>query len=266
MFNQLRNNLEAYLKIALITLVISCLHLPTTAQVVSDGNFIFNAGGDTISNFTVPAGNNRVLIVGIHGASKQITGFSYNGLELKEGVSTENSFPAEIWYLALGSGSSIGPSDIVVTSNPIMQEFTVLSAHSLHGVDQTTVIANKMSHTITGDTSTMSTLSFLTSNTDNLILDVLNNIKSIPTAQAPHSALGTEVGYAGGVSKTINGIVNLTWTFDQDNVSHSAIELLAAQTPSIPSLSQWGIILVSLLLLSIGSIFLRQNEAFIINE
>ena len=108
------------------------------AQVVSDGNFVINGGG-TVTNFTVPAGNDRVIIVGIHSGGATPTSVTYNGMALTQAIASGVAAEADIWYLALGSGAAIGPANVVANGSPFRT-----SAHSLNGVDQAAVFANAM--------------------------------------------------------------------------------------------------------------------------
>lgn len=228
------------------------------AQVVSDGNFVINGGGGTVTNFTVPAGNDRVIIVGIHSGGATPTSVTYNGMALTQAIASGVAAEADIWYLALGSGAAIGPDNVVANGSPFRT-----SAHSLNGVDQAAVFANAMT---ANGTATSSTLAINTSNTNNLVLDIfVITAGTVTGAAAPHTSLGISTAAAGGSSPATGAAVNVGWNFPNNNFAHSGIELLFAPSnqapdPNIPTLSQWGLIILGLLFVVLGIVAIGQER------
>lgn len=113
-----------------------------SSQVTFDGNGqgITSANpaatSVTISNFTVPSGADRVLVVFIT-TDKDPISVSYNGVigTLIESVSDGRS-TSSAYVLSLGTGASSITSDIVATIGG-NGRFALLSGGSFHGVDQT---------------------------------------------------------------------------------------------------------------------------------
>jgi len=231
-----------------------------TAQVTTDANFVAQGGGNvnTLSNFTVPAGNNRVLVVGIHSGSTTPTSVTHNGVSMTPAVQSGDSYEADIWYLALGSGAAmVGPFDIVANGAPF-----AMSAVSFQNVNQTTVFANPL--TANGDNLTSTNLSVPTSDANNLVIDIIG-LGSFTTPSATHTELGTGNVYGLGSAQGTGGNVSVGWSFSISSFAHSAIELICDTCPvpnsgavSIPTLSEWGLLILALVLMTAGTLYLVQ--------
>ena len=175
------------------------------AQVTYDGNgAVTGADGNTFTNFTVPAGNDRVLIVGQH--FRTATGVTYNGMAMTSAVGaiTTGTNEIRIWYLPLGSGGAIGPADIVfsgvVGGGGLIFRIT---AANFQGVDQATVFANPMTYQVTSNSSSIMINSL---NTNNLIVDA--TIHSTVTTSTP-AHLSIVDATAGGLARAL--VERLIW-------------------------------------------------------
>lgn len=138
---------------------------------------------ETISNFVVASGADRLLLVYItfeQSGSPAVAGISYNGNSLNQGVAVNyGTLYSQIWYLTLGDGDAI-TSDIVATftGNPN----TVVGAASYSAVDQNNPFGD--SQTSTGS-STSPSVSLSSSSSDHLLvanLAIIGSIFSIATS------------------------------------------------------------------------------------
>jgi hypothetical protein len=87
-----------------------------------------------LSNFTVGAGNDKLLVVGISANNNSVSSVTFNGVPLVRTASSFQNNDAEFWYMA-GPGSS---GDVVVTmAGPTS---AVVGAYAFSGVDQSNPI------------------------------------------------------------------------------------------------------------------------------
>lgn len=116
------------------------------AQVGYDNNKIYKTGTSvstlTESDFVVPAGNDRILIVNSsqNGLFATINSISYNGQALQSINSNGSFYIVELWYVNLGSGPEI-TSDIVVNLGATASEI-VIGASSFNNVLQSNPFGN----------------------------------------------------------------------------------------------------------------------------
>jgi len=154
-----------------------------------------------------------------------------------------------------GSGGAVGLSDIV--SN---QSVYALSAVSFQNVNQTTVFANPLT---TNGSGTTSSLSVPTSDVNNLVIDVIA-LSALDVLTATHTLIGSGSPYGMGSAQGTGGNVVVQWNFPLKDYSHSAIELICDScpvpnsAPNIPTLSEWGLLNLALLLMICGTLYLVQ--------
>lgn len=84
----------------------------------------------TLTGFSVGAGNNRLLVVGVEANDNNVASITFGGQELKQSASSFHNNDAEFWYLPNPSGTG----DIVVTMTGPTS--AVVGAYALAGVDQ----------------------------------------------------------------------------------------------------------------------------------
>ncbi len=207
------------------------------AQVTTDPNFAtvesFPATDPVeISNFTVPSGDNRVLIVAVGSNSNNFpTSVTYGAMSMTQAVLEDAFMEVSMWYLTLGSGAAIGPSDIVANTG------IYIGAVSFQNVDQTSVFANP-----TQDSddigSNSSSLSVPTTDVKNLVVDAfMSNADPIKTAI--HTEIGNNFFLCMGSAVGTGGNVNVEWALNSGTTvgqAHVAIELIGLECTA-PSLS-----------------------------
>jgi hypothetical protein len=130
----------------------------------------FAAGANTLNNFTVVPGNNRLLVVGASDShALDIATVTFNGTALTQIVETNDSFAVDsLWYLVLGTAASPTTGNIVITHAGGDREF--ISAIVFENVDQSAPISGALSHL--GATPAVS-LS-VTSKAGDMVLDLID--------------------------------------------------------------------------------------------
>jgi hypothetical protein len=88
-----------------------------SSETVTEGSG--SAFAATITDFSVGAGADRLLVVSTGGAgsSADVTSVTFGGTALTQAIDQDGSFgaTAEIWYLTLGSSGSATTGNVVVT-------------------------------------------------------------------------------------------------------------------------------------------------------
>ena len=183
----------------------------------------------TISNYSVPAGNNRLLVVstGRGGGSSSVTGVTFGGQPLSRAVQTgsgDGFAGVEIWVRALGSSASATTGNVVVSISGNDGNFA--TATGFANVDQALPYA-AVSNTAASLT--------VPAAVGEIVLDALMVLSSNAqaatagagqTAQSAWTNLG--FGLAGGVSTEAGApSVSMTWTVPgtTQHFAHAALAL-----------------------------------------
>ncbi len=138
---------------------------------------------DTLENFTLAAGTNRVLIVtASHSNETNITGVSFNGQALTQVVERDDGFAVDsMWVRAMGSSSSSATGNIVVTRAGSSSGTQTILAVAYENVDQLTPMDGAQANNATG-TNVGSSVT-VTSETGDLVFDLFDTYK--PSAPQP---------------------------------------------------------------------------------
>ncbi|MBX3000131.1 MAG: DUF11 domain-containing protein [Caldilineaceae bacterium] len=140
---------------------------------VSDANpetlILANTISGTIPNYSVPANDNRLLVVyatnSANAASPTVT---FDGATMTVGPTEEtNGLRTTMYHLVLGSSASATVGDIVAMGSNLRR----LAATSFHSVDQSDPTDGENSAAITGDATTISVT--INSNANGLVIDNL---------------------------------------------------------------------------------------------
>lgn len=123
------------------------------AQPVSDANGTSTTGNTvtslTISNFSVPANDDRLLVVCTLNSSNAVAPtvtFMGNNMTNTISRSTTSGIRLSLYSIILGDGMSATSGNITASGSSLLQ----LGASSYHGVDQTTPIDGAVSSASTG--------------------------------------------------------------------------------------------------------------------
>jgi uncharacterized repeat protein (TIGR01451 family) len=146
--------------------------LPTPP--VSDANpqtlILTNAISGTISNYSVPANDDRLLVAYTANSSNQpAPTVTFDGAAMTAGPTrnTTAGLRVSMYYLVLGSSASATVGDIVVTGLNLRN----LAATSFHNVDQSDPTDGENSAVISGDATSVSVT--INSNANGLVVDNL---------------------------------------------------------------------------------------------
>ncbi len=220
--------------------------LSVTPLGTSDSQYAIS---NTLSNFTVNAGTDRVLIVVASDTnSTDVTNVTFNGQAMTQGVAvTDGSIACdEIWYLALGTSASSTTGNIVITSSDTTsQRFITAAAYS--GVDQTKPVdAGPKSGNPSG--AGLGSSLDVPSQTGDLVMDVFDTYKfssaaavtTGPSQTVLSSGSGADAagGFAHYVTSTEAGAPTVQMSYsssDAEAVLHASININAA--PVVETLS-----------------------------
>ncbi|MEZ5425132.1 MAG: carboxypeptidase-like regulatory domain-containing protein [Pyrinomonadaceae bacterium] len=191
-------------------------------------------------NFTVPAGNNRVLLVIASDAdSTDISSVSFGGTPMTQQAERQDGFAVDsIWTLPLGTGASGTNANIVVVSTgttPAVSTF--IGAIAFTDVDQTTPVDGvQMANMITTE-NVGSTLN-VTSEPGDLVFDIFDSFDDNPAVESQTPGAGqTQIHNADGVaapggddyyqtsSKPGAASVTMSWTSTNDAMIHIAFNI-----------------------------------------
>jgi len=127
--------------------------------VTADGNgtAVEGDGITTLSDFSVPSGSSRLLVVHV-GTFADVTAVTFAGTSMSPGAEATYSGgsaqgQSELWYLPLGDGASSTNGEIRVTG---VSGGTTIGAASFQGVDQTTPVDNPTTTSIEASQTTTS--------------------------------------------------------------------------------------------------------------
>jgi len=176
-------------------------------------------------------------------SDKNVSSVTYNGVNLTN-LSAVNGggvkIAAEVWYLAPASNPANGNYDVVITISGGNTQKITAGVITLTGVDQTTPVDTGTVKTQDGKNTTP--LLSVTSETDDLVMDVLSSQDGdglVPgNGQAEQWDLeigGTGVsGHFGGASTEVGATsVTMDWTTTNDFMSHIAFNINQAGTASL---------------------------------
>ena len=221
--------------VALVATLLSLLVFaaPSKAAVSLIGSSSTTSGANvaslTISNYSVPAGSNRLLVVstGRGGGSSSVTGVTFGGQALSRAVQTgsgDGFAGVEIWVRALGSSASATTGNVVVGISGNDGNFA--TATGFANVDQALPYAA---------VSNMAANLTVPSAAGEVVLDalmVLSSNAAAATAGAGQTAQSawTNIGFglAGGVSTEAGApSVSMTWTVPgtTQHFAHAALAL-----------------------------------------
>ncbi len=286
-----------------ILLFVAFLSISTSvdAQIISNASDAEYSSSEIISDFTIPEGNDRLLLVATFKTQSDVE-FGPNQISPQTGSkfcimcdldvvfgptqisltkAHEHSYVGEIiqldvafWYLTLGSDSEEITGDIAVLNGS-----SNLMAMSLQNVDQTTVFINPLSNSgidelnnsILATNTGVNNLivdAFITDNTSDLFSGVnpltgVLSLLSYPSLNPMGQYLGQAMGNGNNIDLTWGTPLKYNQKLKNSSgfgFSHIAIELVAATSNSaaIPTLSQWGLIILALLLMTLGTLYLVQ--------
>ena len=184
---------------------------------------------DRMMSFSVGAGINRVLVVGLAGGFA-ISGFNvtYNGVTLTSPVVSQMMLDvlpsgSSLWVFTLGSGAAIPTQNITITGT-LPRE---IAAASFQNVDQMNPVGTTTSQSVI---SNISTIVIPTSSTQNYVVDITTfYAAAFPNGGASHDAWVGNNTFGFGYSAAQTNPETLTWTYNLFSGSaHCALELNSA--------------------------------------
>ncbi len=191
-------NLPTANSILLSFFVLAILPFTAAAQVTSVGTPASSNQSNTIANFTVPAGNKRLLLVtASDGASTNITGVTFNGMAMIERHEvTDGSIAVDaIYTLSLGDAAVSVTGNIVFTSTGPSNTARFISASAFTKVDQTTPLSDIKS----GFANTSSSSLTVAGSPGDLVYDIFDSWKSTSAGSQVAGAGQTIVRSSGGL-------------------------------------------------------------------
>ncbi|MEZ4885311.1 MAG: IPTL-CTERM sorting domain-containing protein [Chitinophagales bacterium] len=280
-----KNQLGTYCKVILLSVSMFFLSLQIEAQVTSDGNVQFQSAASTtvtMSGFSVPAGSNSVLVVYSCGFLALATNVTFDGTPLTLLQNSTGGVSLSIWYLALGDLASPSVGDIVATYGNYVVATHTIHAVSYQNADQSTPMSEFAQNAFGGGTS--SSISVNSSDANDLIVDFIvarSNDSTTPTLTegAGQTKIGEQTNQqsAGGLVSTIalseepspGSAVDMDWTIAYGTTGVNTSMQVAAKinavssgsgpvSNSIPTLSEWGLIILALLFMTFGTLYLVQ--------
>ncbi len=194
------------------------------AQPISDNNGLTTTGNIvttlTISNFSVPANNNRLLVACTLNASNAAAPtLTFGGNAMASAISRTNTsgLRASMFVLALGNSGTATSGNVVATGTSLLQ----LGTSSYSNVNQTTPTNNGVSSVITNGSASSDILS-VTSSSNDLVCDCigafssgLTNMTASQTQifQSNASSPNTRLAMS---TKTGASSVNMGWSINGD--------------------------------------------------
>ncbi len=208
----------------------------------------------SMTNVTVPAGTDRVLIVtASHAGYVDVTSVSFGASPMIKAVERDDTVAVDsIWFLRLGNSASPTTATISATfatpssgqATPATQSF--ISAVTYAGVDQTVSVNNPQSAMPLSGSNVGSSFA-VTSASGNLVFDIFDGFNTgaavTATAAAGQTLLvtgagsitGSGAGFARYSTSTTPGAASTTmaWTSNSQSVLHVAVNIIAS--PACPS-------------------------------
>jgi uncharacterized delta-60 repeat protein len=188
-----------------------------------------------LSNYTVPAGSNRLLVVvASDAASTAVTGVTFNSMAMTSGTSVNDGSIAvdSIWYLALGTSATPTTANIVMTSAGTEERF--ISAVTFSNVNQASpVAAGPTDNNLSGSASSLN----VSSASGDVVLDVFDTYNPSAMSTLTIGAGQTFVSSRGG-SVTSGGFahygtslelgaatVTMSWTSNSTALLHATLNI-----------------------------------------
>jgi len=261
-------------KRVLLLFFLACFGLTTiSAQVTFDNNTVTESSSvffgpfPEISGFTAPAGTDRLLVVAYTSSNSandySALQISYGATNLQLGVEETGFNNVVIYYAILGSGAAM-TDNITISSGgsggPFQQELT---AFTLQNVDQASPVESTISHMQPFGSALLNSLTLPGTTSGSMIIESQYTVSTHPVPLFGQTLISNDVDY---VHQTLSflptpgGDIDATWS---PNISpiYTAISFKAAvpETP-IPTMGQWSLFILGLLLLNLGLIHVRQRE------
>ena len=272
-------------RISFTLLLILACWVQSIAQVVCNNN----AAGTvqqvntsiTLPSYSIPPGENSLLVVASLVTQSETTiGVTYNGNSLTTLGNSNSALDLSFWYLPLGDLTSVMSGDIVATNSGVLNQDVALFATSFWNVDQSApmhslVVSGQIP--VNAPTSNLTVTCAPGDKAIDFITAQSNNNQPAPIL-TPGQDQNLEIEDRGGVafgpfSSSISvsnqifdaNTVDMEWNImGNSSVSNfhiaagikSAGELEAAAP--IPTLSQWGLISLAILLCIVGLVYSRQ--------
>lgn len=246
-----------------------------SAQVIADDNSVdigtvstFSGGNttNTISNFTLPAGGDRLLLVTAHQKFSYVDGITFDGQALTMAVFGEyvqfgNIHATEIWYLSLGTGPDIIGDIVISYTDPGAAGTMRAGAHTYQNVDQSTPIG---STGIGGGGAVANSTVTLSTSANNMGVDAIISSSSNLTVGAGQTVNYQIGGGASSYELSTGSSLLLQYSASSAVILKSAaVELVQCTscTPlaaAIPTMGEWALLIFALILLSISTIFVMR--------
>lgn len=222
------------LKKYLTSLLFIAAGLCLKAQIVFNSSTTASGSGVSSLTFskTIPAGNNRLLYVGVTVQDKNITSVKWNNVSLTQfAIGTRNSMRVAMYYLALGSSATPTTANVVVAIASRSDAFA--GAADYTGVYQAVPFANP---TIARAKSTTPSVTF-TSSVGNLAISLLGDISATPNANGSgqtqywtytgsHSNRSTQKAGAASVTMSHTLSANEDWVMIGGTMQDNAVVTL----------------------------------------
>ncbi|MEM6320419.1 MAG: IPTL-CTERM sorting domain-containing protein [Bacteroidota bacterium] len=251
---------------------------PFCTSTQSNGSYSGASGSTTLPSITVPAGNDRLLVVTVH-ANSAISGVTFGPtntpmmLAATSEVSGTPLIRTDIWILPLGSGAAVtGQAIINATdaSTPTSSKYLGGGATCFSDIDQTSPTGSTANNSAFGSlTSTVSVPSTI----GEKVVDAFSASQgsfSAPSVGSNIYSFGTGGIGGGGLNQLSSGSVTatanptaITRTLGfAANLAHVAVALkpVGSGPDPIPTMSQWGLIILGLLVLNLGVFFLYKKR------
>jgi len=223
---------------ALLLATQSALAVAGVTQLGSSATAGGLSSGLTLSGFTIPAGNNRLLVVTASDAQAlSVNSVTFAGTAMTRAIQRNDTYAVDsIWYLPMGSSASSTSGNIVMSSNGVGDRQT-LEAAVFQSVDQTTPVSGAVSAQANSGPVSQA----VTSKSGDLVFDLFDIYSDFanPT-QTPGSGqtlvatstgpLGT--GYGGYSTSKKSGATSLTmsWTQSGSSLLYLALNIQLASS------------------------------------
>ena len=192
-----------------------------------------NTSSLTLSNYTVPAGTDRIIVVGVsfrQGVSGNAIAITYGGQNLTESVTTNQVFSggnnhvySTLWYLALGAGG--GQTGDVTIQFADNVNYAMASASAYEFVNQFGPIGSTGSITGIGTTSAIT----LPTDPQGIVVDNLlagGGGGITPAAgQVLIANISNQSRSGNSYAPTTSGTTTVSWSKSNTSYTHVALEL-----------------------------------------
>ncbi len=261
------------------------------SRVISDGNLLYQSDNGTstvtLPAFSVPEGDNSLLVVyAIVTSNSPSSSITFGGTPLIQLGVFANTYTLSISYLAQGDLAAPISGDIIANFAGSTAPFeAAIYAVSYKNVNQVNPMDNFAQNFI--GTATNSSISVTVDDPNDLVVDFITarHNSSSPTltegggqsksGEMPNQIIGGSNASTHALSEKClsvgNGVVNMDWIISTHNSAfsyHIGAKISAApavvapppNAPDVPTLSDWGLIILALMLLNLGTLYLIQKE------